>query len=1051
MHEGTWQSGWESHAHSRRFNLFERIKRPWRKLMKGHDAPLGIRKVMKALPTPTGTLIISILLTALPLMAGELYMPTELGDARTPETRTLTAEEDAQAMARDWLFQAMGEPLMQRATKEIAWTRELAARLGKMSPAPELSAELRALDALEKQRHEGVAKAAAGQAAVPAWGSDPGGKPKEGWIWYPEGKPSENAPVGTRFFRSKFELPAAVRSADLRVAADDACEVFLNGTRVGTHDTWSRAARFAVEKHLKPGANVLAVQAENKPANSANPAGLILSLAITLADGKQMLITSNTSWRSAKEAVPDWQQPGMDESNWVAAIITAAYGDAPWGKIPGLVGDDNPSDSLYAGEDPAIKEFYFSVRRIKREILMKNPVVDFKQLLCVDIPIQHVRETNHEAIHRMSMWAAPGGRLLVLDGLRPGGQVRQLAPDKPGSFWRPDLSFDGKRVLFCYKPHDQKSFHLYEMNLDGTGLKQLTNSDEYDDIDPIYLPDGHIMFTTTRCNSYVRCGPFINSYVLARCDADGGNIYLISLNNEPDFVPSLMADGRVIYSRWEYTDKALWRAQKLWTVNQDGTGVAVFWGNQSIWPDHTSQPQQIPGSRRVMFCGVGHHDWWSGSVGIIDPTKGFNFPDGLTKVTRDLQWPETGNGPLDPGEKENYHGSGPFSGYSAPMPLSEEDFLISARGLDGRFRLYLMDVFGNRELIYEGIHNILNAIPVKARQRPPVHSDVVVWPGTGPNRKSNEPGVMFSADVYQGVPDLPRGSVKYLRVFQPDYKTYSTWEKIYRHSGPPVSIVQEETVKRILGEVPVEADGSVNFYVPAGQAVFFQLLDESHRCLQTMRSFTGVMPGEVRGCVGCHESQSMPTAGTAVAAIAMKRPPSAITPPPWGTESIGYERFVQPVLNQYCGKCHQGEGKAREKLDLTLRPGDGPFKEPYLTLVGAAGWGSPAKPGPGYGAAAAIPVETFPNTALNPVAVQTIRPMTYLSYKSQLIDFASSGKHHDVKVDELSRLRLIAWVDACCPYNGEEEIRAMEDPNFAGIEKLTIRPRVKTAPVIARP
>ncbi|MCX6880337.1 MAG: hypothetical protein NTW21_42000 [Verrucomicrobia bacterium] len=203
---------------------------------------------------------------------------------------------------------------------------------------------------------------------------------------------------------------------------------------------------------------MLAVRAKNKPVNSNNPAGLIVSLTITLADGKQVLVTSNTSWRTAKEAVPDWQQPGMDDSTWVLAMITAAYGDAPWGKIPGLVGDESPGDAQYAGENPAIKDCYFNVRRVKREILIKAPVIDFKQLLFMDIPIQHGGDiVNHEAIHRMSMWAAPGGRLLVLDGLRPGGQVRQLAPDKPGSFWRPDLSFDGKRVLFCYKPHDGKN------------------------------------------------------------------------------------------------------------------------------------------------------------------------------------------------------------------------------------------------------------------------------------------------------------------------------------------------------------------------------------------------------------------------------------------------------------------------------------------------------------------------------------------------------------------------------------------------------------------
>ena len=227
----------------------------------------------------------------------------------------------------------------------------------------------------------------------------------------------------------------------------------------------------------------------------------------------------------------------------------------------------------------------------------------------------------------------PGGRLLLLDGLHPGGQLRQLAPDRPGSFWRPDLSFDAGKVLFCFKPHDEKSFHLYEMNIDGTGLRQLTDS-EYDDIDPIYLPDGHILFTTTRGNSYVRCGPFIYSYILARCDADGSNVYLISYNGEPDFVPALLNDGRVIYSRWEYTDKPLWRLQKLWTTNQDGTGTAHFWGNQSVWPDHLSEPRPIPGSHRVMFSGVGHHDWWSGSIGIVDPHQGSRLPTRLDQSHR---------------------------------------------------------------------------------------------------------------------------------------------------------------------------------------------------------------------------------------------------------------------------------------------------------------------------------------------------------------------------------------------------------------------------------
>jgi hypothetical protein len=457
-----------------------------------------------------------------------------------------------------------------------------------------------------------------------------------------------------------------------------------------------------------------------------------------------------------------------------------------------------------------------------------------------------------------------------------------------------------------------------------------------------------------------------------------------------------------------------------------------------------------------MFAGVGHHDWFSGSIGIIDPQKGFNFPHGLTKVTADLRWPECSRPPLDPHESDRYHASGRYTGYKTPYPLSEEDFLVSARGQGKRFRLYLMDVHGNRELIYEGAHNVWHAIPVKPRPVPLRQPDRVAWPGTGKERKPSKLGVLYSADVYQGVPDLPRGIARYLRVFQLDHKTYSTWRKTYRHSGPPVSIVQEEGVKRILSVVPVEADGSVCFKVPSGRALHFQLLDEHYRCLQTMRSFTGVMPGERRGCVGCHELHS--TTPPQKPGLASHRPPAELAPPPWGTESISYERFAQPVLDRYCGKCHQGEGKARKKLDLTLRPGRSVFKEPYLTLVGSAGWGNPVrgKGRAGYGIAGAIGVEGMDPAHMyahinEPKLYATIRPMQTLSYKSKLIERAMSGKHHGVKADALSLRRLIAWVDACCPYMGDPEVRALGDPDFAGIERLPIRPRVKTAPVVERP
>ncbi|KPK43124.1 MAG: hypothetical protein AMK72_13725 [Planctomycetes bacterium SM23_25] len=700
-----------------------------------------------------------------------------------------------------------------------------------------------------------------------------------------------------------------------------------------------------------------------------------------------------------------------------------------------------------AGE-AAARDLYLAVRRAKRRIVFANPVIDFTEVLFIDNPYPQGREWPHQARHRNGMMAVPGGRLLVLEGLAPGGRIRKLAPDWPGSFWKADLSFDAKRVLFCFWRNDEPSFHLYEVDIDGSGLRQLTRG-PYDDLDPIYLPDGHIMFTTTRANTYVRCMPYTYSYVLARCDADGGNIYLVSQNNEPDWCPALLNDGRIIYSRWEYTDKALWRIQSLWTVNQDGTSVTTFWGNQSVWPDHLAEPQPIPGSQRVMFTGLAHHNWFAGSIGIIDPSKGFNFPHGLTKVTRDVPWPECGRPPVDPPEKENYHAAGRLTAYKSPWPLSEEDFLVSARcpSRGDKFVLYLMDTCGNRELLYEGVHNIWHAMPVRPRRRPPVHADRVAWPGTGNERTEPKPGVLFSTNVRQNVPALQGAKVRHLRVIEMEARTYSLWTRDGRFSGPAVSALQDDGVKRILGTVPVEADGSVHFKVPPGAALHFQLLDEQYRALQTMRSFVGVMPAEERGCVGCHELHTVTPLRTSTAA-ALRRGPSDLEPPPWGTDSISYGRMVQPVLDRYCGTCHQGDGKGRKKLDLTLRPGTGIFAEPYLTLVGPVGFGLNSKPHT-PGIAGALMCENYAHS--DPESYATSPPMRHLSYTSRLVEIAMSGKHNDVKVDPVSVRQLIAWVDANCPYRGDDDIRALPDPSFARVEELPIRPRIWTAPRIARP
>jgi len=714
------------------------------------------------------------------------------------------------------------------------------------------------------------------------------------------------------------------------------------------------------------------------------------------------------------------------------------------------------------------RDLYFAVRTVKREITFKNPAIDFDSILFVDGPFPQGREWNHETRHRLGYMAVPGGRLMTMQGLHPGGKQTKLMPTEPlhGSFWRPDLSYDGTKVLVSFKPHNEKNFHLYEINIDGSGQRQLT-AGIFDDLDPIYLPDGrHIMFLTTRGYLYVRCMPPTNAFVMARMAIDGSegekNLYIISRNGEPEYTPSVMSDGRVIYTRWEYTDKPLWRAQGLWTMNADGTQVQTFWGNQSVWPDLLKDARSIPGSRRIMFTGSAHHDIFAGCIGIIDPARGFNFPDGLTKVTQELIWPESGNGPIDPKETDEYHTAGAYTAYYSPYPLNEKDFLVSARRVrrnaEGRpyhekFVLFLMDVNGNRELIHEGVHHIFDAMPIRARAIPRVLPEMVNWP-TWENRDKPGTGVIYSSNVYENTSEELKNRAKYLRIWSVDHKTYTYWYKRpYASSGPEVSMNQSDGVKKIIGTVPIEDDGSVSFHAPSGIALHFQLLDENQRALQTMRSFTGVQPGESRGCVGCHESMTRsPVAATS--GKALRRTPSDITPVPWDDLSVSYERYVQPVLDKYCGECHQNpEHEAYQQFNMTLRPGFVSFKEPYVTLLGRPTWGAPYNapkdPPPGFGWADTMMVEGFDQR--DPVAYTTFAPMTKLSYKSRLVNRMASGEHHGITVDPESLLRVILWVDAMGPFLGTEEIRQIPDPVFQGKDWLSQPPRIRTAPIVQRP
>ena len=408
------------------------------------------------------------------------------------------------------------------------------------------------------------------------------------------------------------------------------------------------------------------------------------------------------------------------------------------------------------------EELYLAVRAAKREIVMRNPLINFNEILLIDNPYPRgikgdaTDEWGHEARHRNGFMATDGGKLIVC-GLNPG-DLKRVVLDDGGSFWRPDLSFDAKKIIFSHRLKGEKSFHLFEMNYDGTDLKQLTFGD-YDDLDPIYTPDGHIVFCTSRQHSYVRCMPMTHAFAMARCDADGKNIYVISANGEPEYMASMMQDGRVIFTRWEYTDKALWRVQSLWTINPDGTNPQTFWGNQSVWPDVLTEARQIPGSKKVVFTAVGHHAWFDGSIGYINPDGGLNYPDGLQKITQEVAWPEVGDGPTPVKSDYDYHAAGKYYAYKTPYPLSEEYMLVSARdgghlysGPDNEwfFNLYFQDVYGNKELVYEGDFNAYYASPVRTREVPLEKPDLVQWPKIGSGEKPAN-GALYSNNVFEAL------------------------------------------------------------------------------------------------------------------------------------------------------------------------------------------------------------------------------------------------------------------------------------------------------------
>ena len=587
------------------------------------------------------------------------------------------------------------------------------------------------------------------------------------------------------------------------------------------------------------------------------------------------------------------------------------------------------------GED--LEALYLEIRRLKRHIALANPLLKIPKLLfCKRVPTSY----SHEVMQYYGFRARPGGGLFVLDNPGRSLACRDILDGKlsAGNVLEPRLSYDGKRIVFSYvecgeqglprtvneKSGDVGYYHLYEVNVDGTGLRQLTRG-PYEDLMPTYLPDDGIVFCSTRRRSYSRCfggqfSPRWDSYTLHRIDADGGNLRILSWNDVNEWFPAVSHSGDVLFARWDYIDRDAVTHQNLWGMHPDGANPIAVWGNATRNPHCTFQIQPIPGSRKLVFTASAHHSITAGSIVVLDPNVADDGQQGITRITPEVPFPES--------ESRNIP-----EYYCAPWPLSEKYFLAAYSPMPLRFEphanpanalgLYLIDAFGNRELLYRDPKiGSTNPCPLIPRPRPPVVASKLprqapLLPGASTH------GQMTLADIYEGLGDVPRGSITQLRIIQIFPKTTPIANK------PRIGVAGEENARAILGTVPVERDGSANFLLPAGKPVLFQALDKNGFAYQTMRSTTYVQPGELVSCIGCHERRTMTPRPRN--AIALHRPPSKIDPGTLGGRPFSFVQMVQPVLDRHCVKCHNDK-KADGNINLTATPLKG-FTQSYWSLA----------------------------------------------------------------------------------------------------------------------
>lgn len=546
----------------------------------------------------------------------------------------------------------------------------------------------------------------------------------------------------------------------------------------------------------------------------------------------------------------------------------------------------------------------------------------------------------------------PGGRLCRLN-LRTG-KLQVLLDDPAGGIRDPDVHYDGHKILFSYRRADTKTYHLYEIDSDGANLRQLTDGPD-NDLEPLYTPDGGIVFCSSRCHRYVPCWR-TQVATLYRCDADGANVRMLSNNAEQENTPWMLPDGRILYMRWEYVDRHMMLYHHLWTINPDGSEVMVYFGNQHqglVMLD----AKPIPGTGQVVASfspghGLTEHE---GPITIVDPRRG---PDVMAMAHR-----------ISP------------RNFRDPYPLSADYFLVA-----DKTGLHLLTATGQTETIFHveqpgGRWDCHEPRPLRPRPREPIL----------PSRFAPQQptGRLVLSDVYAGrnMDGVRRGEIKKLLVLEqlPRPACFSNGQE-------PLTVGGTFLLERILGTVPVEADGSAYLEVPALRSLFFVALDENDLSVKRMQSFLTVQPGETTSCIGCHEQRIRAPHGRPAATLAaLRREPSRLLPFADIPEILDFPRDVQPILDRHCARCHNPDQRDGE-VDLSGQ------RTPYFTT---AYWTmfSHSLVVDGRNGAGNRPPRTIGSSA---------------SRLMQLID----GSHYAAKLSAHERTLVRLWIESGAAYPG---------------------------------